>query len=87
MSLYIIYEKSNDRKWRFYDDDGELISDISWERKPNKMDLVDALDKEQNGSSIFDNSNARRKYTQIVTNNIVYRGNDKNLPWEDAAEE
>ena len=84
MSLYIIRERSNDDKWRFYRGDGERISDLSWDDQPSQMDLVEVLAEEHSGASILGNPDARWEYTQIVTNGIVYRGDDDQLPWEDS---
>ena len=80
MTLHVVNE---DGIYCLYRGDGDQISDKEWQNRPKKMELVEALADEHSGASILGNPDARCGYTDIVTGDVTYHGDDENLPWGD----
>lgn len=81
--LYLIQHAEND--WRLHAEDGTEIN--SGNSRPDTRTQVDWLAEYHNGASILADPTARRRYTDIVTNNVnVIRrprqAETAMLPWE-----
>ena len=83
MTLFVIKETARDGKYRLYRENGEQISDIDWEEKPTRRDLSDALDSDHGGASVLAEQQARHEFLDLCMGDLVYHGNDDNLPWSE----
>ena len=71
-----------DGQHRLYTDDGDRISNMEWETKPDGREITDALDEHHGGASVLANAEARRQFFDVCHGDVVYHGGDSNLPWD-----